>query len=258
METDEPNTQSKSAIERPYVPTPTPAKLKDYIPPSQGDQAGMREWKDEMLSGHPGCRATSFEQWGNSYVTQFKVVFDKIIQSLRIKEEAFSNMFSEWAKMVRETKGSSEKAQHQVDEATAYSNNYSFANSKLKTENNFLREKLKVSADKLNREVESNTNLFTTIKMAMETAFRDSLDSATNKEMKRFLSETNCMELLDTVDPKVETIYFLESLLKTVPLYGPEGTTFVKTDNPCTVAMQMHMYADSWDILNLEELREKQ
>ncbi len=39
----------------------------------------------------------------------------------------------------------------------------------------------------------------------------------------------------------------MDNLPKTVPLYGPEGVMFVKTDNPCTVAMQMRMYADLED-----------
>ncbi len=43
-----------------------------------------------------------------------------------------------------------------------------------------------------------------------------------------------------------------------VPLYGLEGVTFVKTDNPCIVAMQMRMYPDSWNNLNIEKLKEKQ
>ncbi len=53
METDKPNTQSMSAIERPSVPAPTTPKPKDYIPPSQADEAGMRKWKYDMLCGHP-------------------------------------------------------------------------------------------------------------------------------------------------------------------------------------------------------------
>ncbi len=117
--------------------------------------------------------------------------------------------------------------------------------SKLRSDVKFLKEKFKVSAEKLNREVESNTNLFIAIKMVKETIFADRPDSATNEEKKKFLSETNCMELLNPVDPKGETTYIMESLPNTVPLYGPEGVMFVKTDNPRTVVMQMHMYADS-------------
>ncbi len=92
----------------------------------------------------------------------------------------------------------------------------------------------------------------------METVFPDSPNSAISKEKKMFLSETNCMELLDPVDPKGETTYLLDNLPKTFPLYWPEGVMFVKTDNQRTVAMQLRLYADYWDNLNLEELKEKQ
>ncbi len=84
---------------------------------------------------------------------------------------------------------------------------------KLEVENKFLKEKLKVSAQKLSKEVESNTNLFTTIKMAKETVFTDHA-STTNEEKKQFLSETNCMELLNPVDPKGETTYLMDNLPK--------------------------------------------
>ncbi len=32
---------------------PTPAKPIDYIAPRQADEAGMRKWVNDMLSGHP-------------------------------------------------------------------------------------------------------------------------------------------------------------------------------------------------------------
>ncbi len=129
---------------------------------------------------------------------------------------------------------------------------------KLRSNVKFLKEKCKVSAENLNREEESNTNLFTTIKMAKETVFTDRPDSATNEEKKKFLSETNCMELLNTVYLKGETTYLIESLLNTVPLYRPEDVMFVKTDNQLTVALQICMYTDYWDNFNVKELNEKQ
>lgn len=95
METDKPNIQSLAPIMRSHVPAPHAAKSKDYILPSQADEAGKKRWKDKMLSGHPGGRATSFEQWGQSYVIQFKTVIDAMSQSLRIKEYAGTSMFSE-------------------------------------------------------------------------------------------------------------------------------------------------------------------
>ncbi len=51
---------------------PKPDKPKDSISPSQANEAGIRQWANEMLCGHPGDRATAFEQWGNSYAIQFK------------------------------------------------------------------------------------------------------------------------------------------------------------------------------------------
>ncbi len=66
------------------------------------------------------------------------------------------------------------------------------------------------------------------------------------------------MELLNLVDPKGDVIYCLDMLPMAVVIFGQEGVTFVKIDNPCTVAMQMRLYADSWDNLNIEELNEKQ
>ncbi len=66
------------------------------------------------------------------------------------------------------------------------------------------------------------------------------------------------MELLNLGDPKGDSIYCLDKFLMAVPLYRSEGVMFVKTDKTCTVAMQMHLYADSWDNLDIEELKEKQ
>ncbi len=81
---------------------------------------------------------------------------------------------------------------------------------------------------------------------------------ATDKDRRQFLSQTHCMELLNLVDPKGDSIYCHDKLLIPVPIYGPEGATFVKTDKPHTIAMQMLLYADSWDNLNVKELKEKQ
>ncbi len=268
METDKPDTQSISPIERHHSPAPTPAKKKDYTLPSMADEAGMKKWIDDMLSGYPNSRATDFEWWGNSYATQFKTVINMMTQSLRIKEESHSNMFHDKAKILTETKESLDKAKRPVDEAKAKTAKYSDAeaslmvsnnaNIRLEMENKCLKEKLKVFKDKLNYEVECNMNLFTTVQMAKEIIFPDNPTAATSKEKKTFLMQTNCMELLDHVDPKGQTTYLIENLPKTVPLYRPEGVTFVKIDNPCTMAMQTRLYADSWDNLNLEELKEKQ
>ncbi len=68
------------------------------------------------------------------------------------------------------------EAQSLLDKATSVSTvnadaateliKYKESNHKLKVEIDFLKEKLKVSADKLNKEVESSTNLFTSVKIA--------------------------------------------------------------------------------------------
>ncbi len=266
METIEPI--SSTSIRRPRVPPPTPAKPVYYVAPTQADEAGMRRWANDMLSGHPGGHATSFEQWGNSYVTQFKTVVDMMIQSLRIKEEAYSNIFNECAKECTEVEKSRretlEEAQHLLDKAKTASANseaaaemikYNESNRTLKVEADFLKEKLIVSADKLAKEVESNMNLFTRVKMAKESQFPS---PTTDEERRRFLSQTNCNELLNPMDLKSNAIYCLDMLPMAVPIYGPEGVTFVKINNQYTVAMQMHLYSDSWDNLNIEELKEKQ
>ncbi len=50
---------------RPPVPSPRPAKAKEHNEPCLVDKAGMRKWSSDMLKGHPGGRATTWEQWGN-------------------------------------------------------------------------------------------------------------------------------------------------------------------------------------------------
>ncbi len=50
----------------------------------------------------------------------------------------------------------------------------------------------------------------------------------------------------------------METVLNAVSLYGLEGITFVKTDNPCTLTMQIRLYTDSSDNLNVDKLNEKQ
>ncbi len=50
----------------------------------------------------------------------------------------------------------------------------------------------------------------------------------------------------------------METLPDMVPHYCLEGMWFVKSDNPLTLTMQMRMYADSWDNLNVDKLKENQ
>ncbi len=57
---------------------------------------------------------------------------------------------------------------------------------------NFLREKLKVSDEKLKTEREANINLFSTIRLNQKVSQGATLRS-TDEERKRFLSGANCM-----------------------------------------------------------------
>ncbi len=86
-------------------------------------------------------------------------------QTLRIKEEAYSNMFNERAKectkSAKSNKETLEVAQALLDKANAVNEKHEATaaelilvkegNRKYKVENEFLREKLKVSAEKLNK-----------------------------------------------------------------------------------------------------------
>ncbi len=66
--------------------------------------------------------------------------------------------------------------------------------------------------------------------------------------MKRgffFLSGANCIELLDPVAPKGTTAYCIDTLPEMVPLYGPDGMLFVKTEEPSVLSMMVKMYAES-------------
>ncbi len=50
----------------------------------------------------------------------------------------------------------------------------------------------------------------------------------------------------------------MDTLPETVPLYGPEGVLFVKTENPHSAGMLMRIYADTCDNLDRDKLKEKQ
>ncbi len=209
-----------------------------------------------MLRGYPSGHATTWEQWGNSFVTQFKGVVDTMSHSLRIKEDSYINMFkNEKEKAISDDKEMLKMAQKLHDDTEAINAKYSEVcanlitsdgtNRKMNTEIKFLKEKFTVSKEKLDREIEANTNLFIIIRMTHDTPSQELKPGSTDEEKNKFLSGANCVELLNPVDRKGETTYLLEMLPGIVPLYGPEGVTFVKTDNPHTVPMQMRMYADS-------------
>ncbi len=250
------------------TPVPIAAKANDLKLPNLADEEGMRQWTHDMLCGHPGGRATEFEQWGNSYVIQLKAVLDTMAQSLRIKEEGYNNMFTEWMKATKDAKDNLAKAQAVLDNAKTEKAKHAKTvaelvkarkgNLEYKKENDFLKYKLKRSQAKLKSEVESNTNLFASVKLAHASLNPETSSETSDKDKRKFLAQAKCIEILDPVDLQGETTYLLKSLPKVVPLYGPEGIMFVKTDKPSTVAMQLRMYADSWEHLNVAELKAKQ
>ncbi len=54
-----------------------------------------------MLKGHPAGRTTNWEEWANSFASQFKCVVDTMTQSLRIKEDWYIKMFGEKEKVTK-------------------------------------------------------------------------------------------------------------------------------------------------------------
>ncbi len=124
---------------------------------------------------------------------------------------------------------------------------------KLETDNAFLREKLKVSEEKRKKEIDSNLDLLSTIQMQMKSA-REAPSEDTDEERRKFLTESNCIELLNPVNPCGDTVYCMDDLPVEVPLYGPDGVMFVKTRQTKTVAMMMRMYANSWENQDIDKL----
>ncbi len=70
MEVDDPTPSTTS--KRPPVPAPRTVRKQDLLEPVKVYDAAMKKWAHEMLSGHPGCRASEFKEWRNSYAIQFK------------------------------------------------------------------------------------------------------------------------------------------------------------------------------------------
>ncbi len=70
-------------------------------------------------------------------------------------------------------------------------------NQKMNTEIKFLKEKLTVSKEKLAREIDANTNLFSTIRMTYNTLSQELRPGSTDEEKKFFLSAANFVELLN-------------------------------------------------------------
>ncbi len=222
METDAPTAPTVSV--RPPVPLPTPAKDKVSNVPCLVDEAGMKTWSNMMLKGHPSGRATTWEQWGNSFSNQFKCVVDTMAQSLRIKVDSYIKMFADKEKAIERVKYLEGKHSDMGKSLIVSESNL----KKVEAENKFLKEKLKISQEKLNKEKEANINLFSTIKMS-QTSLQDVSLCSTDEERKFFLSGANCIELLDPVPPKENTVYCIDILPDMVPLYRPDGMLFMKT-----------------------------
>ncbi len=131
-------------------------------------------------------------------------------QSLRIKENGYSSMYAEHLKATKDAKATLEPTEALHDQAVAANAKQSElvdelakvkeSNMKYKKENEFLKHKLKYPSEKLNKEVESNRNLFASIKLAKE-ALNPEFPMASTKK-RRFLAQINCIEVLDPVESK--------------------------------------------------------
>ncbi len=89
----------------PPVLKTTPARVKELNELCLLDKAGMKKWSSDMLKGHPGGRATTWEECSNSFANQFKGVVDTMAHLLRIKEVSYIKMFAEKEKVVKDSKG---------------------------------------------------------------------------------------------------------------------------------------------------------
>ncbi len=69
----------------------------------------MKKWSNDMLKGHLGDRASTWEQWGNSFTLQFKGAMDTMSHSFRIKEDSYIKMFAEKQRIARESQAHLDK-----------------------------------------------------------------------------------------------------------------------------------------------------
>ncbi len=133
-------------LPRPPVLKATLARAKELSEPCLVDEAGMRKWSSDMLKGNPGGRAITWEQWGNSFVNQFKGVVDNMAHSLRIKEDSYIKKFAGKEKVVKDSKDDLDRNRYLEDKYSGASLMVSDCKLiKLKKENTFLKEKLAVS-----------------------------------------------------------------------------------------------------------------
>ncbi len=96
-------------IRRPPVPQPCQSRQRDSNEPNLVDESGMRKWCNDMLKGHLGGRASTWEQWVNSFTLQFKGTMDTMSHSLRIKEDSYIKMFAKKERIARKSKGNLDK-----------------------------------------------------------------------------------------------------------------------------------------------------
>ncbi len=85
-----------------------------------------------------------------------------------------------------------------------------------------------------------------------------STPSGSNKDRIQFHASTNCIELVNVVDHNGEETYCFDSNPAQVPLYGPDGVSFINKNNPKSVAMMMKLYAASWESLDIDKHRADQ
>ncbi len=139
---------------------------------------------------------------------------DTMSHSLTIKEDSYIKMFVEKERIVRESKAHLDKIKI-LEERLASLTVPDDKVRKLEADNTFLREKLKVSEEKCKKEIDSNLDLFSTVQMQMKSACEIPSE------------DTNCIELLNPVNPRGDTVYCMDTLPVEVPLYGPDGVMFV-------------------------------
>ncbi len=237
---------------RPPVPQPHQPRQRDSNEPNLVNEAGMRKWSNDMLKGHPGGRVFTWEQCGNSFTLQFKGAMDTMSHSLRIKEDSYIKMFAEKERIPRESKDNLDKIKIHEQKLTSPTMHDEKVR-KLETDNAFLREKLKVSEEKQKKEIYSNFDLYSTVQIQMKSAC-GTPSEATDEEKRKFLTESNCIELLNPVNHRREPLYCMDELLDEVPLYGPDGVMFVKTRQTKTASMMMLVYTNSWENLEIDKL----
>ncbi len=144
---------------------------------------------------------------------------DIMSHSLRIKEDTYIKMFAEKERITIESKGNLDKIkilEEKLVSLTVPDDKF----RKLEVDNAFLREKLKVSEDIRRKEIDSNLDLYSTVQMQMKSA-RGAPSEATDDERRKFLTESNCIELLNLVNPLGKPVYCMDALPVEIPPLWP-------------------------------------